>query len=39
MFLASIISLFTAPKAYVWQPALTMTDPAIVSQLMPDCAR
>jgi hypothetical protein len=39
MFLASIISLFTAPKAYVWQPALTMTDPTVVSQLMPDNAR
>ena len=39
MFLASIISLFTAPKAYVWQPALTMTYPTVVSQLMPDNAR
>ena len=39
MFLASLISLFTAPKAYVWQPALTLTDPAIVSQLIPHGAR
>ncbi len=39
MFLATLISLFTAPKAYVWQPALTMTDPTIVSELMPDCGR
>ena len=39
MFLTSIISLFTAPKAYVWQPALTLTDPTVVSQLMPECAR
>jgi hypothetical protein len=39
MFLATLISLFTAPKAYVWQPALTLNDPTIVSQLMPDCSR
>lgn len=35
MFIATIISLFTAPKAYVWQPALTLTDPGIVSALLP----
>jgi hypothetical protein len=37
MFLATLISLFTAPKAYVWQPALTLKDPQIVSQLIPNC--
>jgi hypothetical protein len=37
MFLATLISLFTAPKAYVWQPAVTMRDPAIVSALTPTC--
>jgi hypothetical protein len=39
MFIATLLSLFTAPKAYVWQPAVTMTDPAVVSALMPDCSR
>jgi hypothetical protein len=35
MFLATLISMFTAPKAYVWQPAVTLTDPVIVSALIP----
>lgn len=34
MFIATLISLFTAPKAYVWQPAVTLTDPSIVSALL-----
>jgi hypothetical protein len=33
MILAFITSLINAPRAYVWQPSLTLTDPAIVSQL------
>ncbi len=39
MFLATLISLFTAPKAYVWRPDVTLDDPSIVSALMPDNAR
>lgn len=35
MFLATLISMFKAPKAYVWQPAVTLDDPVIVSALMP----
>jgi len=35
MFLATLMSIFTAPKAYVWRPAVTLTDPAIVSALIP----
>ncbi len=38
MFLATLISMFTAPKAYVWQPAVTMTDPTVVSALIPSCS-
>lgn len=38
MFLATLISIFTAPKVYVWQPAVTMTDPTIVSTLIPSCS-
>ncbi len=37
MFIATLISLFKAPKPYVWQPAVTMDDPAIVSALTPTC--
>jgi hypothetical protein len=38
MFLATLISLFTAPKTFVWQPAVTMTDPVIVSALIPSAS-
>ncbi|MGL4440526.1 MAG: hypothetical protein ACRCUE_14780 [Bosea sp. (in: a-proteobacteria)] len=38
MFLATLISMFTAPKTYVWQPAVTMTDPTIVSALIPSAS-
>jgi hypothetical protein len=37
MLIATLISLFTAPRAYVWQPAVTMRDPGIVSALTPTC--
>lgn len=33
MILAFITSLINAPRSYVWQPSLTLTDPVIVSQL------
>ncbi len=33
MILAFITSLINSPRAYVWQPSLTLTDPKIVSQL------
>lgn len=39
MFLASLLSIFRAPKAYVWRPALTLVDSQVVSTLMPDNAR
>lgn len=35
MFLATLISMCKAPKAFVWQPALTLKDPEIVSALTP----
>jgi hypothetical protein len=35
MLLTIIASLINAKPAYVWQPALTMTDPVIVSELTP----
>jgi hypothetical protein len=33
MLLSFIIALFRAKRGYVWQPALTMTDSFIVSEL------
>lgn len=39
MFLASLLSLFTSPKAYVWQPAVNPENPELVSTLLPDCIR
>jgi hypothetical protein len=36
MFLASLIALFVAPRAYVWKPAVTLNDPQIVSALLPN---
>ena len=33
MLLSFIIALFKAKRAYVWQPALTLTDSRIVSEL------
>jgi hypothetical protein len=35
MLLTFIAALINARPAYVWQPALTMTDPVVVSELTP----
>jgi hypothetical protein len=35
MLLTFIAALINAKPAYVWQPALTMTDPVVVSELTP----
>lgn len=35
MILTIITALFNSKPAYVWQPALTLTDPVIVSELTP----
>lgn len=39
MFIATLLSLFKTPKAFVWQPAITLVDPQIVSALLTDSGR
>jgi hypothetical protein len=39
MFLASLLSLFKASPVFVWQPAVRLDDPQIVSTLMVDYGR
>jgi hypothetical protein len=35
MLLAYLLSIINGNGAYVWKPALTLVDPAIVSELTP----